>query len=65
MKKPGRIIYVPSVLMDEVEDLQAEHHIGRRVDALESLANHARIGREMERLVNFKGLVWPVTRRKR
>ena len=60
--KKGRMMYVPRLVIEEVDDLQAEHHTEKRVDAFEKMADYARVGRELERVVNFKGLRWPMTR---
>lgn len=63
-KQSGRMIYVPNILIEEVEDLRAEHNLNRRTDAMYKLADYARVGREAERLATFN-LKWPVTKRKR
>jgi hypothetical protein len=55
-------MYVPSILIDEIEDLQEEHHTIKRSEAFEKMTDYARVGRELERVVNFKNLGWPVTR---
>lgn len=60
--KKGRMLYVPPVIIDEVGDLMAEHNLDRRVEAFEKLADYARLGRETERITQFKGLRWPMTR---
>jgi hypothetical protein len=59
------MMYVPPIVIEEVDDLRAEHKTSRRVEAFEKMADYARIGREFERIVNFKNLAWPVTRRRK
>jgi hypothetical protein len=62
--KKGRMMYVPPVVIEELEDLQMEHHEDKRALAFEKMADYARVGRETERLINFKSLGWPLTSRK-
>jgi len=53
MLSKGRIVYVPSILMLEVEDIKREENIRKRAHAMRKLVEHARIGREIDRLVRL------------
>lgn len=57
------MMWVPSVVIEELEDLQAEQGLGQRSRAFEKMADYARVGREFERIAMFKS--WPPTRRRR
>lgn len=64
MANRGKIMYVPHILIEEMDDLRMEHKIDHKVEAFNKLADYARVGREAERLAKFK-FDWPVTKRKR
>jgi len=50
MGKRGRNMYVPSIVIDEIEDIKIEEDIGAGAEAFRKLAKHARIGRELDRI---------------
>lgn len=65
--KRGKVKYVPSVVLVELEDLKEEHNISEDSVALRELVKYARSGREMERIMRFKfgRLPTDVSKRKR
>ena len=50
MAKKGRMVYVPSIVIDEIEDIKQEEDIIIGSEAFRKLVKHARIGREVDRL---------------
>lgn len=49
----GQIIYVPKIIIDEVEDIITEEGITSRTEGLNKLVRYARVGREMDRMKRF------------
>lgn len=47
------MVYIPPVIIDELEDIRREDQIDSRVEAFRKLAKYSRVGREAKRLVNF------------
>ena len=50
MAKRGRMVYVPAIVIDEIEDIKQEEEIVVGSEAFRKLVKHARIGREVDRL---------------
>jgi hypothetical protein len=50
----GRLIYVPKSLLTEITDIKQEENINKNARAIDSLVDHARVGREMNRILSFK-----------
>ena len=51
--KKGRMIYVPPVIIDEVQDIQREDDIESRPEAFRHLVKYARVGREIKRVAKL------------
>ena len=49
----GRIVYVPSILVNEVDDIRREENIIKKSIAMRKLVEHARVGREVQRLIRL------------
>lgn len=49
----GRMIYVPPVIIDEVENIMQEEDLDTRPEAFRKLVKYARVGREAKRLSRF------------
>jgi len=50
MVKKGKMLYVPPVVIDEVEDIIREDKVNSRADAFKELTKYCRVGREVNRL---------------
>jgi len=50
MKKKGRKIYVPPLVLVEVEDIMREDEVNKRADAFNKFVEYARVGREIKRI---------------
>ncbi|RLA46956.1 MAG: hypothetical protein DRR04_05345 [Gammaproteobacteria bacterium] len=46
--------YIPAVIIDELEDLKMEKGMESDSDAFREIANYSQVGREIERIKNFK-----------
>jgi hypothetical protein len=53
MKKRGRHAWLPSIVIDEIEDLQRDREIKEFSTACRETIKYAKIGREVERLMRF------------
>lgn len=53
MAKKGRMVYVPSIVIEEVEDIKREDDIFQGVEAMRRLVKYARVGREVNRMRNL------------
>lgn len=51
--KKGRHAWLPSIIVGELEDLQHEEQIPNFSNACKELTKYARIGREVNRMMNF------------
>lgn len=47
------MIYVPPIVIEEAVDLQKEHGLQSRSEALKEVVKYARTGRELERLMKL------------
>ena len=52
--KKGRVMYIPPVVLDEVEDIRREDELDKNSEAFRKLIKYARVGRETKRLANLK-----------
>jgi len=50
----GKVSYIPSVVVDEVEDIRRENNVYDQAEAMKQLIKYARVGREMERIMKLK-----------
>lgn len=50
MSNKGRMKYVPSIIIEEVQDIKREDDIEKDVEAMLKLCKYARVGREVNRL---------------
>ena len=50
----GRMKYIPAVIIDELEDLKLEKGLESDSEAFGEIANYSQVGREVERIKNFK-----------
>lgn len=46
----GRMKYVPPVILEELENIKADHGLDVEVEAFKKMAQYARVGREVERV---------------
>lgn len=53
MAKTGRMIYVPKIVLDEIDDLRVEEGFMPNSEAFNKLVKHAEIGREVNRIFNL------------
>jgi predicted ribonuclease YlaK len=53
MQNRGKTIYIPRVVITEMEDIKREENIGRNSIAMRRLVQHARAGREVERILKL------------
>lgn len=51
--RKGRMIYVPPVVLDEVELIQQSKNIDQRSDAFNELVKYSRVGREAEQIMRL------------
>lgn len=42
--------YVPTVIIEELENIKADHGLEVEVEAFKKMAQYARVGREVERI---------------
>jgi hypothetical protein len=49
----GRKIYVPKIILMELEDLKTEHNIPKNSTAFKEIAKYSQAGREAERIIKF------------
>ena len=65
VKSPrGRYKYIPSIVVEELEDIKMEDDILSDAEAFRKMAKHARIGREVERIAKFR-FDWKPAKKKR
>lgn len=50
------MLYVPRDFIDELEGVKVDKGFNRNVDAFDEIKGYCKVGRELERLMNF-GLV--------
>lgn len=53
MATKGRIVYVPPIIIDEVDDIIREDELTTRADGFKELTKYARVGREANRLMKL------------
>jgi hypothetical protein len=46
----GRMKYVPTAIIDELEHIKADHGLSVEVEAFKKMAQYAQVGREVERV---------------
>lgn len=46
-------MYVPPIIIDEIEDIRFEENILTKADAMRKLVEHSRCGREVQRLATL------------
>ena len=49
----GKLGWRPAYLEDEIKDIMREERIAKESNAIQKLVDHARTGREIERLAKF------------
>ena len=47
----GRMLYVPPVVLTEIEDIMREDKLPNRADAFKEMTKYTRVGREARRLM--------------
>ena len=56
-KKKGKLGYIPTVIIDELEDIKREDGIplghGDNAQAFRKMANYTRVGREAKRIIQL------------
>lgn len=58
------MVYIPTIIIDEIEDIRREDKVNSRVDAFKELVQYARVGREVKRLTDF-GTDWSKKKKNR
>ena len=53
MNKKGRMMYVPPVVIEEVEDIKREDCLEQNSDAMKLMTKYARTGREVFRMAKL------------
>lgn len=53
MAKRGRVMYVPSIVIEEVHNIKQEHNLDYGSEAFRKMAEYSVVGREVERLATF------------
>lgn len=48
--KRGGMVYIPTVIIDEIEDIRREDRIESKSEAFKLMTKYARVGREVNRL---------------
>lgn len=61
----GRNKYLPTIIIEELEDLKVEHGIVGDAKAMEKMVDYTRVGREVERITKFRFKHKPTGRKKR
>jgi hypothetical protein len=54
MSKRGRMIYVPVVVFDELDDIMHEEGLNRRAEAFDKLTTYSKLGREVKKKAHFE-----------
>jgi hypothetical protein len=53
MARIGKHVWCPRVVIEELEDIKVEHGIDEDAYALRKLVEHARVGREADRIMKL------------
>ena len=53
MKKKGKVMYVPRITIVDLEDIMREENIPDKSTAWRKMVEHARVGREAERIMKL------------
>jgi len=51
MSKRGKMVYVPKLVFDELDDIMIEEGLNRRAEAFDKLTTYSKLGREVKRKV--------------
>lgn len=49
----GQMIYVPPIVIEEVEDILKEDAVSSRADAFKEMTKYAKVGREVNRMMKL------------
>lgn len=52
-KQKGRLVYAPSVVIEEVQDVMRDHDVHQQSEAFRKMVEYCRVGREMERIMTL------------
>ena len=53
MAKRGKNTYVPSIIIDEIKDIQREDEVDSQSEAFKKMVKYAQAGRETKRLMRL------------
>jgi len=53
ISRKGKIMYVPPVVLTELNDIMRENKVPNKADAFKEMTKYARVGRETERLMRL------------
>jgi|TARA_Y100000310_G_scaffold304896_1_gene344513 hypothetical protein len=53
MAKRGKNTYVPSIIIDEIKDIQREDEVDSQSEAFKKMVKYAQVGRETKRLMRL------------
>lgn len=53
MGRKGKVLYVPPIVIVELDDIMRENAIPNKADAFKEFTKYARVGRETERLMKL------------
>jgi len=51
--KKGKVVYIPPVVIDELEDIKREDEIHTGSEAFKKMVKYARVGREVKRMATL------------
>jgi len=54
MATKGRLLYIPSELLDELEDIQVNLKIPKKSDCMRIIAHNSKVAREIKLNLDFK-----------
>jgi len=61
----GRMIYVPKIMLNEIDDLKTEHKIKENKLAITKIVEYTRVGRQLERMMTLNFKYKPTTNNRR
>jgi len=63
--KRGKMMYVPSIVIEQLEDLKQEEKILSRPEAFRSMAKYSEVGREIKRVMRNPFDMYSATRNRK
>lgn len=53
MKQKGKLLYVPSGILEEISDIKREDKLTSNADAFREMVKYTRVARELKRMMNL------------